>query len=301
MEREQYHSQEAQLTTISQKTHQRTEAMEQRDKKPNWFSSLCIIILREIIMELEAMLARLEEETGEQHDTEHGWFYYVSDSFAGVSTNKLEKALAKLQFQEGLIDRRKMFSDPYYLFHILQLQREKRRIETELLMRKNPEARELRDALRVIGERKHKAHRAWEKEILAREGEEGLKRRNQNGEGPRDQYTHEELDMRVRLTQLKVEAGILPPTALKHELEEREAGGYYKWEKEFFRKNAEANIRELVASNYPETARVIGNIQRLNEWRYGKEYAEQQHIFLTDLANNFSQKEAPAPLDTLPA
>lgn len=50
-------------------------------------------------------------------------------------------------------------------------------IALELLMRKNPQARETTEIWTAINKRKGDARRKWEKEIIALEGEEGLRQR----------------------------------------------------------------------------------------------------------------------------
>jgi hypothetical protein len=225
-------------------------------------------------------------ETGRDEASERNLFYYRFSDLIGDTTEALEEALAKLQGER--IDRRQMdFID------IINLNMAKYNIAFELLMRKNPEARALRDALHAIGLRKIAAQKQWEKEILATEGEEGLKKRKQNGEGPGNQYTHEELDMRVRLVQAEVEAGIKPPSSLKYATEVRDAGGFYQWEKEFKRKNREEFMQQLTAAGDPEIATVRQNIFKLNENEYGKDYAEQQNAILAELATIASQKASP--------
>jgi len=227
----------------------------------------------------------------EPQNEEHSWFYYAFGSFIGDATDELEKALARLQREEKN-SRNMDLASMFYVKSALY------KVGLELLMRRNPEAKQLADALGVIGKRKYDLQREWEKEILAREGEEGLKRRNQNGEGPGRQYTREELDLSVSYIQTQVEAGILPPSALKHAIEERETGGYYQWEKEFDRKNSENLIRKLAIVNDPEIATVTQNIFRLNEEEYGKDYAERQHAILTELAGIASQKAIPPESDS---
>ena len=223
---------------------------------------------------------------------EKSWFYYILNPIIEETTEALEKALASLQ--EESKDRRAMMDD---LPHMLLVKRALYKVSLELLMRRNPQVRELAEAVQAIGKRKYELQRAWEKEVIAREGEEGLKRRKQNGEGTGRQYTREELDIRIRYIQAQVDAGILPPSALEHELAEQKAGGFYQWNKERQRKNDIFNIQQLAVVNHPITGDVIENIRRLNEEEYGKEYADQQHAFLAELAKTSSQKADPTISD----
>ena len=219
------------------------------------------------------------------------WFHYRFDSLVNETIQSLEKALAQLH--EDAKYRRRMD-----LVDIMSLNLATHKIQFELLTRRNPEVRRLYDALRANGLRKIAEHKQWEKDILATEGEEGLKRRKQNGEDPIHHYTREELDMQVRIVELQVEAGICTPADLKHAIEEREVGGYYQWEKERRRKNDIANIQELVAVNDSDIATVTQNIFRLNEDKYGKDYAERQHAILTEIAVKAPQNTASMTTDS---
>jgi hypothetical protein len=240
----------------------------------------------------QEMLSTASSETEKKHHNikraepkEKSWFYYTFGNFLEDTTDELEKVLASLQ--EESKDRRALMDD---LPHMLVVKRALYKVSLELLMRRNPQVRELAEAVQAIGKRKYELQRAWEKEVLAREGEEGLKRRKQNGEGTGRQYTREELDIRIRYIQAQVDVGILPPSALEHELAEQKAGGFYQWNKERQRKNDIFNIQQLAAVNHPTTGNVLENIRRLNEEEYGKEYAEQQHTILAELAKTSSQK-----------
>ncbi len=222
-------------------------------------------------------------EIGERQTEERGWFYYRFAELIADGTDELQKALARFQ-EEQKNSRRMDVTDMMSLSLAIY------RLSLELLLRKNPEVREVYDALRENGLRKIAAQKQWEKAILTTEGEEGLKRRKQNGEGPINQNTPEELDMKVHNVQLQVDAGILKPSDLTYAIEVRDAGGFYQWEKERKRKGSEAHIRKLTAINHPITGQVVENIRKLNEEEYGKDYAERQYAILSELASITSQR-----------
>jgi len=224
-------------------------------------------------------------ENGEPQIAEKGQFYCRFGELIADISDDLEKALARFQ-EEQKNSKRMDVTDAMSLSLAIY------RISQELFMRKSPEARELRDTLRENGLRKIAAQKKWEKEIIATEGEEGLKRRKQNGEGPINQNTPKELDMKVRNVQLQVDAGILKPSDLEHAIAVRDAGGFYQWEKERKRKGSEAHIQKLAAINHPTTGKVLENIRRLNEEEYGTDYAQRQHAILAELASIASQKAA---------
>lgn len=238
----------------------------------------------------DAQEAHTVVETAGSQSTERSRFHYRFDELIGDATDELEKALAR--FQEETKDRRHMD-----LLDILSLGIAIYKIRLELLMRNNPAVRDMANILTESGSRKIQAQKQWEKEILEAEGEEGLKRRKQNGEGPIHQYTREELDRKVEFTRTQVEAGILPPSALEQRIAERDAGGYYQWEKEFRRKNDEESIRRFAALNHPMTGQILENTRRLNEDMYGKDYAARQHAILAELVGIAAQKTASTPPD----
>lgn len=240
-----------------------------------------------------AQEAPLKVESGEQQTAEKNRFYYRFGELMADATDELERALAMFQKERAALNRREMDINDVMGLGIAIY-----RIRLELLMRRNPEARELHDALKANGLKVIEAQKQWEKDILATEGPEGLKRRKQLGEGPINQNTPEELDMNVRMTQLQVEAGILNTSDLKHAMEVRDAGGYYQWEKGFRQKNEEEDVRQFASMNHPETAQILENTRRFNEELYGKDYAEQRHAILAELANIAAQKAATTPAES---
>lgn len=302
MEKEQYSHEETQSTPTSQEER---SIIETGGQKNSVLREICIAFLKALIQELEKVLVQLEEESDKEHTggkspqfgLEHGWLHSIlgipsSDSLAGESTKSLEKRLSKLQkeYQES----RKISSD---IFQTLFLRKAINDITLELLMRKNPEVRTLHEAWETIQGRKNSLQYSWEKEILATEGEEGLKRRKQDGEGPGREYTYEELDIYVRYTKAKVDGGVKPPSDLTHALNVQTAGGFYQWEKESKRKNYESFIQELASRNSTELTTVIQNIFLSNERSYGQEYAEQQHAILAGLAGIAAQEATSTSLD----
>ena len=154
-------------------------------------------------------------------------------NFIGDATEALEEALAQLE-QQGNNSRNMDLADIFYLKNAMY------KVGLELLLRNNPQARESHDEWEAISAKKHELQKAWERDILAQEGEEGLKRRQQSGEGPGRQYTPEELETYVHYTQAKVDGGVAKPTELTHALNVQRAGGFYQWDKERKKKNQEA-------------------------------------------------------------
>lgn len=239
-----------------------------------------------------AQEAPARAETAEPLSSEQSRFHYRFDELLGDDTDELKKALARLQEERAAQKRRDID-----ITDIMSLGIAIYKISLELLMRSNPAVRDLATTLTESGLRKIEAQKQWEQDILATEGEEGLKRRKQLGEGPINQNTPEELEMYVRNVQLQVDAGLLKPSDLTFAMEVRDAGGFYQWDKERDRKNSEAYVRELIANGH-DPSQVIANIQRLSTDEYGEEYAQRQHEILAELAGIAAQKAAPISPET---
>jgi len=217
-------------------------------------------------------------ETGEFASVEKNSFYYRFSELMADATDELEKALEMFK-QEAQGNRR------MDLLSAMGLNMAIYKIGLELLMRRNPQVRDLANTIRENSLAKLKAHEAWEKELLATEGREEVVRRMKNGEGPIHQYTPEELDRDVQFTKAQVDAGILKPSDLQQAIEVREAEGYYQWRKERDRKNEEEDIKNYAVYDPSDVGRIIQNATMLNERTYGKEYAERRREILTELAS----------------
>src|SRR5207244_9554006 len=128
-----------------------------------------------------------QEEEGEEQTEDKSWFYYLFAPLRQETTELLDKTQAK--FQEQLRNKNLSLDEMLYAKDALH------NINSELFMRKHPQARETNDTWKAINKKKSEARRKWEKEIIAREGEEGLQRRIAQGEEPPScQYMPEELD-----------------------------------------------------------------------------------------------------------